>query len=136
MITKLQQVSGKHIFLSFLMQLFDILSQCILRVSQEYSRLSISDIPANLLIFVNYILRKLLVKQYRSSSRKTCIRIRTEVAYHELKSLLIYIDANPYFLYIKLNILTMTVSECFRKNKCSSVKMSSTVNCSRALFRH
>lgn len=130
-------------FVSFLVQLFYILSQYILTVSQEYTGLCISDIPDNLLIFVTYILRKLLVKKffknyakYRSSSRKTCVKIRTEVVHHELKYLFTQIDANPFFLYIKLNILIMTVSDCFNKNKRSSVKMSSTANCFRALLRH
>lgn len=132
-------------FLSFLVQLFYIFCQCILTVSQEYTGLRISDIPANLLIFVNYILRKLLVKKffknyakYRSSSRKTCVKIRTEVACLERKCLFTQIAANPFFLYIKLKILIMTVSECFnnKKKRNSSVKMSSTLNCFRALFRH
>jgi len=30
----------------------------------------------------------------------------------------------------------MTVSDCFNKNKYSSVNISSTVNCFWALFRH
>lgn len=51
------------VHVSFPVQLFYIFSQCILRVSQEYTGLCISGFADDLTIFVTFILRVLLVKK-------------------------------------------------------------------------